>query len=64
MAEGRGLLTALLRSKPAVVEEAYPLHNWKEITELSNMFKLSFIPMRGLNLDRIRNYFGMPALLL
>ena len=56
----KGFLTALLTSKPQLVAEAYPLHNQDTCKELSSMLKCSFIPdFRGLNLGKIRNYFGM-----
>ena len=47
--ENKGFLTALLNSKPQLIAE-----------ELSSMLKFSFVPdFRGLNLGKIRNYFGM-----
>ena len=58
MEENKGFLTALQSSEPAVIHEAYPLHNPEEINELSTMLKYSFIPTKSLNLDKIRNYFG------
>ena len=54
-----GFLTALLNSNPPVIAEAYPLHSPDACKELSTMWKASFIPISGLNLDKIRNYFGM-----
>jgi len=58
--ENKGFLTALLNSKPQLITEAYPLHNQSTCKELSSMLKFSFVPdFRGLNLGKIRNYFGM-----
>ena len=54
-----GFLTALLNSNPPVIAEAYPLHSQDVRKELSTMWKSSFIPFSGLNIDKIRNYFGM-----
>ena len=58
MEENKGFLTALQSSEPAVIHEAYPLHNTEEIKELSTMLKYSFVPSKWLSLDKIRNYFG------
>lgn len=56
--EGNEFLSALQSSKPPLIEEAYPLHDPSNIKALSRMFWFSFIPLYGMSLERIRNYFG------
>ena len=62
MAEKKGFLSFLQSCDPCLVEEAYPLHNQDSIKDLSQMLKSSFIPLKGLNVDKIRNYFGTVVL--
>lgn len=55
---GKGFLSALLDSSPPIIREAFPLHDSEEKNDLVRMLKLSLIPMRGIDVDKIRNYFG------
>ena len=52
----KDFLTALTNSTPPVIKESYPLHYRQEKGELITMLKYS--PLRGLNLAKIRSYFG------
>ncbi len=56
--EGKGFLSALQDSEPQLIEEAYPLHDPDKIGALSHMFRFSLIPMWGISVGKIRDYFG------
>ncbi len=55
---GKGFLGALLGSEPSIIGEEFPLHDPRQIADLSGMLKQSFLPLRGIDVDKIRNYFG------
>lgn len=56
---GKGFITALVSSSPSIVEEEFPLHDSEQVADLSRMLKLSFLPLKGIDVDKIRNYFGI-----
>ena len=51
-------LTALLGSTPPVLSDAFPLHDQQELSYLGRMLKRSFLPLKGIDVDLMRNYFG------
>ena len=58
VAGGKGLIAGLLASSPPIIEEEFPLHNCEAILDLDRMLKLSFTPLKGIDVHKIRNYFG------
>jgi hypothetical protein len=56
--EGKGFVAALLESNPPIIEEEFPLHDKEQICDISRMLKRSFIPLKGIDVEKIRNYFG------
>lgn len=59
LVERKGFLTALQSSQPAIVSEAFPVHGQDETRALGRMLRSSLLPFRGLDINRIRSYFGM-----
>ena len=54
----KGFLSALLNCAPPVLDEHFPLHDYKEIRKLDGMLKKSSIPLKGIDINAVRNYFG------
>ncbi len=60
----RGFIAVLLDSEPPILEEEYPLHECNEISQLSSMLRKSLVPFRGIDVDKIRNYFGRRCIII